>query len=347
MPVPLAVPPLRERAARAAAEPTLWGMGAVVRHSVVHLAALDGRGRPLRDDRVDLHGGTEGLEPVWATIADAATALTAEASESGATVAGLTVVLPGLVDADRGLLHDPVAGRGPVAATAQLTRRLGASLPRIRLASHGLLAAVVEVGAGGAAADGILCYLSADHDVDFGLVAHGRPVTGATGLAGQVGHLPLDPLGHECSCGRRGCWATVISLPALLRRAADPDDPVRDPTLDVDAQVAEIERRARLDDGRTRRALAETGHALGLGVATLSQVLDADVVVLGGHLGRFLPYLLPAYESARRHHGVNRCRIEASHLDEVDLVYGAAAAALVLADPVGQDAEGPARAKGG
>lgn len=339
----LAVHPL-SRSSPVGSSPTAWGAGAVVGPRSIHVAALDEQGHVVWDERSPVPADPLGPDSVWGSLADALRRLAATAAGSSSTVVGLTLVLPGLLDTRRGLLHDPGGRQPPVLVQEQLSRQVSLPQLRIRLLGQGLLTASAEAALTQDRAAGVLCYLAADGDVVFGAVAEGQALSGAAGLAGQVGHLPLDPLGHECTCGRRGCWATVISLPALLRRATDSDDPVRDPALDAEAQTREIERRALLDDDRTRSALAETGQALGLGAAVLGQVLGPDVVVLGGYLGRLLPYLLPGCEAACRGHGIRHARhpvrFEASAVDDRALVRRAAHRSLSSTDHRDPEAAG-------
>ena len=107
-----------------------------------------------------------------------------------------------------------------------------------------------------------------------GIVADGRLLRGRQGYAGEFGHMTVEPQGRRCGCGRAGCWETVVGLRALLDRAADPDDPVRDPALDVDERLAELNRRAELGDTRTLDALAQVAGWLGVGAAMLVNVLN-------------------------------------------------------------------------
>ena len=53
--------------------------------------------------------------------------------------------------------------------------------------------------------------------VGCGLVVHGRVVSGAHGVAGEIGHLSIDPLGPPCYCGNHGCVEAIAADPAILR----------------------------------------------------------------------------------------------------------------------------------
>jgi predicted NBD/HSP70 family sugar kinase len=127
--------------------------------------------------------------------------------------------------------------------------------------------------------------------VGSGVIVAGQLLRGAGGLSGEVGHTALGDPDVVCGCGRRGCWETVVGLSALLREAADPDDPVHDPARDLEARLAELARRADAGDERTLAALAKVGTGLGTGAAVLINLFNPGVVILGGYfavLGRFL-----------------------------------------------------------
>jgi predicted NBD/HSP70 family sugar kinase len=136
-----------------------------------------------------------------------------------------------------------------------------------------------------------LVYLTGEVGVGGGLVVDGRLLRGTAGFSGEVGHTPLGDPAVVCGCGRRGCWETVVGLGALLRAAADPDDPVHDAGRDLETRLAELAARADAGDRRTLDALAAVGTGLGTGAAVLINLVNPQVVLLGGYfavLGRFL-----------------------------------------------------------
>jgi predicted NBD/HSP70 family sugar kinase len=130
-----------------------------------------------------------------------------------------------------------------------------------------------------------------------------------------------------------------VGLSALLAEAAAPDDPVRDPSLDLDDRLAELNRRADLGDARTLSALHGVGSWLGTGASILVNILNPGVVILGGYLaavGRWLAEPVAAELAARviapRAGG---CRVELSTLGFTAAVRGGAQVALesVFNDP--------------
>ena len=79
------------------------------------------------------------------------------------------------------------------------------------------LAALAEHTCGVAAGTADLVYLTGEVGVGGGIIVDGRLLRGADGFSGEVGHLPVDPGGARCGCGRNGCWETKVGLAALVR----------------------------------------------------------------------------------------------------------------------------------
>ena len=141
------------------------------------------------------------------------------------------------------------------------------------------LGALAELGHGGARLVADLVYVKLASGVGAGLVLGGRLHRGATGMAGELGHVTADPGGARCRCGRRGCLEMVVStdrLQEVLR--GDHGDAVED--------LVALERRttaAGRDD--VRRLLHDAGRAVGRALADLATALNPSVVVVGGPLG--------------------------------------------------------------
>jgi predicted NBD/HSP70 family sugar kinase len=149
----------------------------------------------------------------------------------------------------------------------------------------------------------------------------------------------VEPRGRRCGCGRVGCWETVSGLRAILDLAADPDDPVRDPALGIDARLAELNRRASLGDARTLAALDSVGAWVGIGAAMLANALNPATIVLSGYFAAVGAHMRASIED-RLQAGVlapdaGGTRVELSTLGFTAAVRGGAQLALdsVLADP--------------
>ena len=137
-----------------------------------------------------------------------------------------------------------------------------------------------------------------------GIVLGGKLLRGAHGFAAEIGHIIVEPGGPRCGCGNQGCWEQVASGRAIdrLGRQAAREHPEAlivelaggDPDLVTGPVVSAA---ARQGDSLATRILAEVGRRLGEGIAGLVNVLDPDLVVIGGGAIEAGDFLL---EPARR-----------------------------------------------
>ena len=126
--------------------------------------------------------------------------------------------------------------------------------------------------------------------VGGGLIVDGRPLIGAAGYGGEVGHIPVNPDGLPCRCGSIGCWETEVGTMALLRRAGRSPQAGREA---FEALLAEAEAGvpAALD------AFNDTARWLGIGLAGIVNVLNPSLVLLGGRLTASYPYVRSTLEA--------------------------------------------------
>ncbi len=127
--------------------------------------------------------------------------------------------------------------------------------------------------------------------VGGGIVLGGELVRGAHGIAAELGHMLAVPDGHLCGCGRHGCIEQYASGNALVRfaRAGAREEPARATRLlelaDGDAEAITgpmVTAAARAGDPVSREAFAQIGRWLGSGLADIAQILDPQVLVVGG-----------------------------------------------------------------
>jgi len=129
-----------------------------------------------------------------------------------------------------------------------------------------------------------LVYLTISTGIGGGLVLDGRPYRGAAGNAGELGHLTIDIDGDPCACGRRGCLEAYASGTNIARRAREALAAGASSSLaDVTPITARDVATAAADgDAVARRVWDETTRMLGSAVATILDVLNPELVVLGG-----------------------------------------------------------------
>ena len=150
---------------------------------------------------------------------------------------------------------------------------LATDLPLL-LGNDATLAGLAEARTGAARGADTALHLIVAVGLGGILVVNGEPVTGATGAAGEYGHIPFGDRSLICPCGARGCWDLSIDGRALARHLGDP------PPNDSVGYAYEL--LAAPPDGRTRRAFESVAAALGAGIGGLVNLHDPDVVTLGG-----------------------------------------------------------------
>ncbi len=180
-----------------------------------------------------------------------------------------------------------------------------------RGAAHGVsdvLGMVVSTGVGG------------------GLVLGGRVVDGASGNAGHIGHVVVEPDGPECACGGQGCLEAVARGPAIAAWA------VARGWREDGATARDLAADARAGDAIARQAFARAGHALGVAIASAVHLCDVEVVTVGGGLAQAGPLLFDPLDEAYRHHAglgfARRTRVTLAALGQDAGLVGAGALIL-------------------
>jgi len=320
----------------------IGGIGVEINVDYVTAIVLDLTNTVVFEQRVALDVQALTADAVLDAVTDLAVRALADCADKGMTPVGMTLAVPALVDADTGVVaFAPNLHWRRVAVVAGLTERLTERLGRpafgVRVDNDANLAALGEYAMGGRAGTPDLVYLTGETGVGGGVMIDGRLLRGAEGFSGEIGHMPLNPGGDLCGCGRRGCWETMVGLAALLRMAATPDDPVCDPSLDLEQRLAVLSGRADDGDPRTLEAIALVGAALGLGASILVNVFNPRVLVLGGYFASLGQYLLAPMLSELRARVIapDACQVDLSTLGFAAASRGGAHVALeaVLDDP--------------
>jgi glucokinase len=197
------------------------------------------------------------------------------------------VAVAGWLSADRErLLAAANLGVADVPLRRDLEQRLG--LP-VTVENDGNAAALAEARAGAGLHARMLVMLTLGTGVGGGIVASGTLITGAAGLAGELGHLPSVADGPPCACGGRGCLEVYASGPAVVQQAAragytHPQPASHSQPASRPLTAEDVVAGARAGNQQAAQALAAAGEAVGRAVARLVPVLNPDLVLLGGGL---------------------------------------------------------------
>jgi predicted NBD/HSP70 family sugar kinase len=240
-------------------------------HRHVRVAIADLAGAILAERRGD-HDVHAGAAVALDTTSGLAAALLAEAGIDRRRVLGAALGVPAPVNARTGTVEISaiLVEWESIVPGEELGRRLGVPVVTANDADLGALGEFAY-GAGQGLDD--LLYVKVATGIGAGLILEGSLHSGATGIAGEIGHLGVDPEGVICTCGNRGCLETIASADALRRTLGGCLTVRRLVKLADDADPAVIE------------AVTHAGRLLGDTLAALCTALNPVAIVIGGELG--------------------------------------------------------------
>ncbi|MFT7583506.1 MAG: glucokinase-like ROK family protein [Myxococcota bacterium] len=186
----------------------------------------------------------------------------------------------------------------------------------------------------GAGADGKdLAYIKMGTGIGAGHIVNGAIYRGATGVAGEIGHIAIDPQGPLCLCGLEGCLVTFVGSEALVAQVREMLRAGRTSVLDPATltQAALVEA-AVAGDAVAREVIERAGRRLGIAVASLFNLMNPATVVVGGSLTLAGDLVMePLRETVRRRTlwlSLDEARIVSSELGEREVAIGAATLVL-------------------
>lgn len=281
------------------------------------------------------HRGSD-PETVLGKLADQARDVIAALARDGLRPAGATLAVPGLVDEAAGrLMLAPNLRWRDVPVGDLVGAALGLPSLPVRVDNEANLAAYAEFRERSGRGVRDLVHVSGQIGVGAGVIADGTPFRGSRGFAGELGHITVDLDGPPCACGNRGCLETVVGQEALLRRAR-----ITVPTgVPSRRLTATLVQRALAGDAGTLNALRAGGKALGVALATVANLCDPQVIVLGGSYAELAPWLVPPVRSELRGRVLaarwSPIDVEVSTLGPEAAALGAASLVVgdILADP--------------
>ena len=297
-------------------------------------ALVTPEGRILRHLKI-ASGAHDGIDAVVENIAK----LVDELGEGG--VSGVGIGIAGVIDSKSGVITQApnIANVTNYPIRDNLVRKLGSGVGVI-VENDANCAALGEwwTGAGKDAASIVMITLGTG--VGGGIILDGKLWSGADGMGGEVGHMTVYPDGALCNCGNYGCLESYASATAVRRMVretlAKPEvkTVLRDRVPETDPDdIPEVVMKAALEgDAASIDIWERFGVALGIGMASLVNILNVEMIVLGGGVARAWDMFIGPARAELKKRGLRapaeRVVIERAKLNGDEGILGAAYLAL-------------------
>lgn len=281
-------------------------------------------GHPVRDD-------PDGTRALVASLCDQ---VLAEVKDSSARLVGIGVGVPSPVDPRRpDTLSELVlpAWHG-VGVKASLEARY--RVP-VLVDNDANLGALAESFWGRSKGVSESCFVKVATGIGSGHIIRGQIYRGASGVAGEIGHMTIDEHGERCLCGLRGCLVTSVGSAALLSRAR-----AKGAAPSVTASISALEDAAIAGDAHAIAVIEEAADHLGNALANVINLLNPAVVAVGGSIARVGPAFFGPLRAAVR----NRTLVTSAAVADIvpsalgDRVIALGGATLVLQEALSDPA---------
>lgn len=271
-------------------------IGINVSGSQVRAALIDADGRLVEHREATV--SAENIVPQLAKVVE-------DLRPALGVVAAIGVAIPGLVNrqTDRVVDSRDLPSKMFEDLHGGLTRATGL---RVEIENDANAAAYGEFKVGAGRGSRNLFYMMIGNGIGGAIILDGKLWTGASGFAGEVGHITIDAEGLECICGNTGCLETVASAPNIVRRARERLN--RDNTsslsrlaLNKNFTAGDLAHEAREGDDFAAMMIERTGKYIGTGVASVINLLNIERIVLGGGVMDAGPLILePIIQEVKR-----------------------------------------------
>jgi len=254
----------------------------------IRAAVLGGAGELAGVVKTSTKAG-RGTEATVARIARVVRDAVDEADLSLSEVRGVGVGVPGAVDASSGMALDvPVLGWGEVPLRKLLEDSLGLPVA-VETDWNAALFAIHRVELGGAPQHVLGVFIGSG--IGGAMILNGQLFRGSNHAEGELGHMVLDVKGPRCACGQRGCFQAVASRSALVARLRaaikEGQTTVLTDWLGNDLEnlkSRDLRKALRQEDALVGAVVRDAARHIGLAVGSLVNLLNPEVVVLGGGL---------------------------------------------------------------
>ncbi len=206
---------------------------------------------------------------------------------SGGKFVGAGIGVPGIIDLETGMMRKSanLPGWSDYPVRDEIERRLGA---RVFLDNDANAAALGEKWLGAARDVDNMAMVTLGTGIGGAIILNGKIFYGMNGMAGEFGHVTIEPTGVPCGCGKPGCAERYASATALVRMAREAIDSGQAPALakaassDAEFSARSIYNLAIQGNEDAQRIFHRFGVSLGMLMADLVNILNLDMFVIGG-----------------------------------------------------------------
>src|SRR5579863_2412181 len=227
-----------------------------------------------------------GRDYVIGEMCDAIQRLT-EQYRGGGKFVGAGIGVPGIIDMETGMMRKSanLPGWSDYPVRDEIERRLGA---RVFLDNDAKVAALGEQWLGAGRGVDNMAMITLGTGIGGAIILNGKIFYGMNGMAGEFGHVTIEPNGVPCGCGNHGCAERYASATAVVRMAREAIDSGQAPALaraassDAEFSAKSIYNLAIQGNEDAQRIFHRFGVALGMLMADLVNILNLDMYVIGG-----------------------------------------------------------------
>ena len=246
--------------------------------------------------------------PYQAVIADIATLCKTVAADANITVEDIEAIgvgVPGICDPKTGIIPKCTnLGWFDVPFVSELQSHIAKP---VIVDNDATVAGFAEYIAGVSAGTHSSVFVTLGTGVGGGIIINGRPYSGAHGVGSEIGHMNIAMGGEECTCGNKGCFERYASATSIIRDAkrAVAENPDSVIMQKCGGDVEKINAKIVIDAAKEGDAVAKevfAGYVNGLahGLVNLINVIDPEVIVLGGGVSMAGEFLLDAVREAMK-----------------------------------------------
>jgi len=305
-------------------------------------SALVDENGDIMERRSILSGAGKGIDYVMTNLA-----MLIGETISGKNVAGVGIGIPGIIDSARGILTQApnISNVDDYPIRDALAEKMGSSIP-VFIENDANCAAVGEWWVGAGKSVDSLVIITLGTGVGGGIILKGELWSGADGMAGEIGHITVFPNGAKCNCGNFGCLESYASASAIRRMVKEGlndnklETILRKKSRGVSGEkLPETVMEAAVEGDKFALWIwDEVGKALGIGIANVVNLLNVEMVVIGGGLSNSWELFIGQSLTEARKRGlrapINRVEIKKTLLGDDAGIIGAAYLALKHQSPL-------------